>query len=31
VIDSAIHPRLMAEKTCVEEHLQFSQKSDLIL
>jgi len=31
VIDSAIHPRLMAEKTCVEGHLQFAQKNDLIL
>lgn len=31
VIDSAIHPRLVSEKKCVEGHLQFSQENDLIL
>jgi hypothetical protein len=31
VIDSAIHPRLVSEKACVEEHLQYTQENDLVL
>mgnify|MGYP000175641097 CR=1 FL=1 len=31
VIDSAIHPRRVAEKACVEEHLQYTQENDLVL
>ncbi len=31
VIDSGIHPRLASEKQCAEDHLQFSDKNDLVL
>lgn len=31
VIDSGIHHRLTSEKKCVEDHLQFSGKNDLVV
>ena len=31
VMDSGIHPRLTSEKQCAEDHLQFSDKNDLVL
>ena len=31
VIDSGVHPRLTSERECAEDHLQFSNDSDLVL
>ncbi len=31
VIDSGVHPRLTSERECAEDHLQFSDDSDLVL